>query len=73
MEWILRVNQVMDYAEEHLCDLIDEQEISRIAACSLRENHRYRHEVWLFIGGCFYRGLQALTWGDADSGPESGA
>lgn len=34
MEWILRVNQVMDYAEEHLCDLIDEQEISRIAACS---------------------------------------
>ncbi|MDU4694352.1 MAG: GyrI-like domain-containing protein [Paenibacillus sp.] len=34
MDWILRVNQVMDYVEEHLCDLIDEQEISRIAACS---------------------------------------
>lgn len=33
MEWMNRINQVMDYVEEHLTDDISEDEISRIMAC----------------------------------------
>ncbi|MGG6309439.1 hypothetical protein [Paenibacillus macerans] len=34
MDWVNRVNQVIDYVENHLCGEIDEKEVSRIAACS---------------------------------------
>lgn len=33
MEWMQRINRVMDYVEEHLRDEICEEEISKIMAC----------------------------------------
>lgn len=33
MEWVDRMNAVIDYLEAHLCDEIDTQELSRIIAC----------------------------------------
>ena len=33
MDWMNRMNQVMDYVERHLQENLDEKEISRIAAC----------------------------------------
>lgn len=33
MEWVDRMNQVIDYIEAHLCDDINTDEISRIMAC----------------------------------------
>lgn len=33
MEWVDRMNAVIDYLEAHLCDEIDPQEVSRIMAC----------------------------------------
>ncbi|WP_040951835.1 AraC family transcriptional regulator [Gorillibacterium massiliense] len=33
MEWVERMNQAIDYIENHLCDDIDYEELSRIAAC----------------------------------------
>nr|WP_321001562.1 AraC family transcriptional regulator [Blautia coccoides] len=33
MDWMQRINRVMDYVEEHLRDEMDEEEISRIIAC----------------------------------------
>ncbi len=33
MEWVDRMNQVIDYLEAHLCDEINPDEISRIMAC----------------------------------------
>lgn len=34
MEWIKRLNQSMDYIEEHLTDEIDYEQLGRIACCS---------------------------------------
>jgi len=34
MEWIIRLNSVINYIEEHLTDEIDLEEISKIALCS---------------------------------------
>lgn len=34
MNWIERMNLVMDYVELHLCDEITESEIAKIAACT---------------------------------------
>ena len=33
MEWMQRINRVMDYVEDHLRDDVDEEEVSRIMAC----------------------------------------
>ena len=33
MEWMQRINRVMDYVEDHLRDDVDEEEASRIMAC----------------------------------------
>lgn len=33
MDWTERMNRIMDYVEEHLCDNISEQEIAKITAC----------------------------------------
>ncbi len=33
MDWMTRMNQVMDYVEAHLCDEISESEVARIVAC----------------------------------------
>lgn len=35
MEWIDRMNQVIDYIEDHLCDEIDYDKVSRISACPI--------------------------------------
>lgn len=34
MDWTERINKVMDYVELHLCEVISENEIAKIAACS---------------------------------------
>lgn len=34
MEWITRLNTVIDYIEEHLSDTIDYDEVARLACCS---------------------------------------
>lgn len=34
MEWITRLNNAINYIEEHLCDTVDYDEIARIACCS---------------------------------------
>ena len=34
MDWVKRMNQVIDYVEDHLSDEINEKEISKITACS---------------------------------------
>lgn len=34
MDWVDRMNQAIDYVEEHLADEIDEKEICKIMACS---------------------------------------
>lgn len=33
MDWTARMNRVMEYTEQHLCDAMDENEIARLAAC----------------------------------------
>ena len=33
MEWMQRINRVMDYVEDRLRDDVDEEEVSRIMAC----------------------------------------
>lgn len=33
MDWMQRMNQVMDYVEQHLCSEISGEEIAQIAAC----------------------------------------
>lgn len=34
MEWITRLNNAINYIEEHLCDTVDYDEIAKIACCS---------------------------------------
>lgn len=34
MEWVERLNQSLDYIEEHLCDVISYEQAARIACCS---------------------------------------
>ena len=34
MEWIDRLNEAMDYIEEHLTDTVDYEQLGRIACCS---------------------------------------
>ena len=34
MEWVERLNQSMNYIEEHLTDEIDYEQLGRIACCS---------------------------------------
>ena len=34
MEWVEKLNQSMDYIEEHLTDEIDYAQLGRIACCS---------------------------------------
>ena len=40
MEWVKRLNESMDYLEEHLTEEIDYEQLGRIACCSARsEEH----------------------------------
>ena len=34
MEWITRLNNAINYIEEHLCDTVDYDEIAKLACCS---------------------------------------
>lgn len=34
MDWIKRMERILDYIEENLCDTIDFNEIAKLACCS---------------------------------------
>lgn len=49
MEWIERLNETIDYIEEHLTEEIDYEELAKIAGCSTYHFQR----MFAFYGRCF--------------------
>lgn len=52
MEWIERLNEALNYMEEHMTDEIDIRQLGRIACCSSYHFQR----MFTYLVGIPYRG-----------------
>ena len=71
MEWVERLNQSMDYIEEHLADEIDYEQLGRIACCSAYHYQRmFTYMAGITLAEYIRRRKMSLAAVDLQGGDE---
>ena len=71
MEWIDRLNKVINYIEEHITEEIDYKELSRIACCSTYHFQRmFTYIAGVSLSEYIRRRRMSLAAVDLQSGDE---